>query len=142
MPRHGINGQIWIDTSAAGTFAASGTANLSLIASKNKWTFDASRDFVEVTSFGDTSKNYVAGLANAAGDISGFWVDSGTGTLISTATGSSTERALIIIPDVVNDQTSWIAGKAFFSKSLEGGVAEAVAFNIHYQAGPSGITGP
>lgn len=142
MPQHAINGQIWMDISAAGTFAATGTANLTLISGKNSWSFDASRDFVEVTSFGDTSKTKVAGLANAAGDIKGFWVSSGAGTLINNFTGSTTERALIIIPDVTNNQTQWIAGKAFGSKSLSGGVAEAVGFDIHYEAGPSGMTGP
>ena len=132
MARHGINGQIWIDTSTAGTFSSGGTTNLTLIPGKNDWTFDASRDFVEVTSFGDTSKTRVAGLANALGDIKGYWVDAGAGTLIDVAVASQTERALTIIPDVVNAPSHQITGKAFFSKVLGGGVAAAVSYDIHY----------
>lgn len=140
--RHAINGQIWMDVSSAGTFASSGTTNLTLISGRNEWTFDANRDFVEVTSFGDTSKTKVAGLANAAGDIKGFFFDSGAATLIKNALGASSERALVIIPDATNDPTFQIAGKAFISGSYGGGVGAAVSFDIHYEAGPSGMTGP
>ena len=139
--RHGINGQIWIDTSAAGTFAATGSANLQLIANKSAWTFDANRDFVDVTSFGDTSKTSVAGLPGASGAINGFWDSAGAGSLIiANCQNASTERALRILPDATNAPTSAISGKAFFSISGGGGAAAAVDFTITYQAGPSGIT--
>jgi hypothetical protein len=140
MARHGINGQIWIDTSTAGTFSSGGTTNLSLISGKNDWTFDASTDFVEVTSFGDPSKTKVKGLANASGDIKGFWIDAGAGTLIKNVMSVTTaERAITILPDAVNAPAWMITGKAFFSNAMSGGVAAAVTYDIHYEAGPSGM---
>jgi|SRR5580765_2217886 len=139
--RHGINGQIWMDTSAAGTFASSGTANLQLISDKASWAFDANRDFVDVTSFGNTSKTQVAGLPGASGDITGFWDSSGAGSLvINNCQNASSERAIRILPDSVNTPTSVISGKAFFAIKGGGGVGSAVTFEIHFEAGPSGIT--
>src|SRR5580765_4554492 len=139
--RHGINGQVWIDTSTAGTFAATGTANLQLITDKAAWTFDASRDFVDVTSFGAVSKQQVAGLPSSSGDITGFWDSSGAGSLIiNNCQNASTERAIRILPDSVNTPTSVISGKGFFSIKGGGGVGAAVDFTIHYEGGPSGIT--
>ena len=139
--RHGINAQIWMDTSAAGTMASTGTVNLQLIANKSAWTFDASRDFVDITSFGDTSKTAVAGLSGASGDITGFWDSAGAGSLIvANLQSASTERAIRIYPDATNATSAVIAGKAFFSIKGGGGVGDAVSFEVHYEAGPSGMT--
>ncbi len=141
-PRHGLNAQIWIDTSSAGTFTAgtlaAGTANLERIGSKNSWSLDMSRDFVDVTSFGDTTKTQVAGLPSASGDIGGNW-DS-TGTLIYNLTGATTERAIMVFPDATNNLTTWFAGKAFFSAKASGSNTSAVGWDLHFEAGPTGIT--
>ncbi len=135
-PRHGLNGKIYIDTSAAGTFAA-GTTNLEVVSSKNSWSLDQSRDFVDTTSFGDTSKTAVAGLPSASGDISGNW-DS-AGTLIYNLIGGSTERAIVVFPDFTNNVGTYFAGKAFFSVKSAGSTTSAVQFDIHFEAGPTGI---
>lgn len=42
------------------------------VAAKAQWTFNASRDTVEVTSFGDANKRYVAGLEDTSGTFAGF----------------------------------------------------------------------
>lgn len=120
-----------------GTLAAA-TANLALITSKNSWSFDQSRDLVEVTSFGDTSKTRVAGLADAQGDIAGYldFAD----TLIYNAMTSSTERGIVIFPDGTNNVTTFIIGKAFFSPKYGGAETSAVTLDITYSAGPSGMT--
>src|SRR5690348_5903016 len=92
---HGRNAAIWLDCSTAGTMSSAGTANLNRIEGKNSWTSDNSRDFVDTTSFGDSSKTNVAGLPNASIDISGNWDFSGSGSLIKNFTGAVSERAVI-----------------------------------------------
>lgn len=140
--RAAYNATIWMDTSAAGTMPigtlAAGTSNLALITSKNSWTFDQSRDLIEVTSFGDTSKTRVAGLQDGQGEIDGF-LDFGD-TNLYTALNSSTERGIIIFPDATNNLTTFIIGKAFFSPKYGGQESSAVTLDITYAAGPSGMT--
>lgn len=140
--RAAYNATIWIDTSSAGTMPigtlAAGTANLSLITSKNSWSFDQSRDLIEVTSFGDTSKTRVAGLADGQGEVTGFLDFADTN--LYTALNSSTERGLIIFPDASNNITTFIIGKAFFSPKYAGQETSAVTLDITFAAGPSGMT--
>jgi hypothetical protein len=38
----------------------------------SEWTLDMATDTVEVTSFGDTNKQYVQGLPDVSGSLSGF----------------------------------------------------------------------
>jgi hypothetical protein len=47
-----------------------------LVASLNKWTLNAATDKADVTSFGDTNKQYVVGLKDVKGSIGGFFDDS------------------------------------------------------------------
>lgn len=136
-PRHGLNAGIFLDTSTAGTFTA-GTVNLEQITGKNTWTFDQSVDFVDTTSFGATSKTQVAGLPGASGDISGNW--DAVGTLVYNLINATAERAIMIFPDYTNNKTSYISGKAFFSVKSGGGITEAVSLDLHFEAGPTGMT--
>src|SRR5690349_20875975 len=138
--RHGRNAKIWIDTSAAGTMASSGTADLQLIEGKNTWDLDQSVDFVDTTSFGDASKTSVSGLPNASGNISGVFNLGGAGALISNLIGHSSERAIRLYPDFANHSGTFFAGKAFFSVKTSGSVTSAVTLDMQFQAGPSGIT--
>lgn len=139
--RHGLNAKIFIDTSAAGTFAggsvAAGTANLALITSKNSWSFDQSRDFVDVTAFLATSKSQVAGLPGASGDIQGFYDFSDTN--MKNVFTSSTERAIMIFPDFTNEIGTIIYGKALFSAKTGGSTTSADTLDLHFEAGPSGM---
>ncbi len=140
--RHGANAKIWIDMSSAGTFAggsvAAGTANLTAISSKNTWSFDQSRDFVDVTSFLDTSKSNVPGLPNATGSIAGNFNFSDTG--VYNIIGATSERAIMIWPDWTNEATTFIWGKAFFSAKSGGSTSASVNFDVDFTAGPSGMT--
>src|SRR5690349_4425801 len=138
--RHGRNAKIWIDTSSAGTMASSGTADLQLLEGKNTWDLDQAVDFVDTTSFGDSTKTSVAGLPNAAGNISGVFNLGGAGTLINNLIGHSSERAIRIYPDFTNQPGTFYAGKAFFSVKTSGSVTSAVTLDIQFQAGPTGIT--
>jgi len=140
--RHGLNAKIWIDMSSAGTFAggsvAAGTANLTAISSKNSWSFDQSRDFVDVTSFLDTSKSNVAGLPSASGSIQGSFNFADTN--VYNIIGATSERAIMIWPDWTNEATTFIWGKAFFSAKSGGSTTTADTFDLDFQAGPSGMT--
>jgi hypothetical protein len=140
--RHGLNAKIFIDTSAAGTFAggsvAAGTANLALITSKNTWAFDQSRAFVDVTAFLATSLSNVPGLPAASGDINGFLDFSDT--LIKNVYGATTERAIMIFPDFNNEIGTIIYGKAFFSAKSGGSTTSADTLDLHFEAGPSGMS--
>lgn len=120
-----------IDTSSNG----SGEARA--ISSKNGWTFDSSRDFVDTTAFQDTTKSAAPGLANATGTISGFmdFADNAIYNII----GSSVERKLYIYPDFTNNSSLYIAGKAFFSGKASGTTTSIVSFDLDFNAGSSGI---
>lgn len=139
--RHGLNAKIFIDTSAAGTFAggsvAAGTANLALVTSKNSWSFDQSRDFVDATVFLATSKTALPGLANGSGDINGFFDFSDTN--IKTLFTATTERAIMIFPDFTNEIGTIIYGKAFFSAKSGGSTTSVDSLDLHFEAGPSGM---
>ena len=139
--RHGLNAKIFIDTSSAGTFAggsvAAGTANLALVTQKNSWSFDQSRDFVDVTAFLATSKASVPGLAGASGDITGFLDFADTN--IKNLYAGTTERAIMIFPDFTNEIGTIIYGKAFFSAKSGGSTTSADTLELHFEAGPSGM---
>lgn len=117
-----------------------GTTQLLRIDGVNSWSFDQSRDFVDTTSFGDTSKTNVAGLPNASGDLGGLWNTVGNGTLISNLFGASAERGILVLPDVTNNPGWYFSGKAFFSPKSSGSVTTAVTLDLHFEAGPTGIT--
>lgn len=141
--RHGSRARIYIDVTAAGTSAV-GTSTLQQIDGTNSWSFDQSRDYVDTTSFGDSSKTNVAGLTNASGDISGIFNTIGNGTLVPNLFTASVERGIMIFPDITNNAGWYASGKAFFSPKSAGGISTAVTLDLHFEAGPTGIvwTGP
>lgn len=136
---HGRLAAVYLDVSAAGTSAV-GTSTLTSISGENAWTFDQTRDFVDTTSFGDSSKTSVAGLSDASGDISGIWNTIGAGTMVPNIFGSSVERGIMVFPDLTNNPGWFFSGKANFSPKSAGGVTTAVTLDLHFEAGPSGIT--
>ena len=79
-PITGRKGRLYVDTSANADAAAQPIANL------NSWSINQTTDRTEVTSFGDETKTYVAGLRDAQGDFSGFWDTDGT--LYNTTDGN------------------------------------------------------
>lgn len=137
---HGRNAAIWLDLSSAGTMSSSGTANLNRIEGKNTWAADLSREFVDTTSFGDSSHTNVAGLPAASVDISGNWNFIAEGSLIKNIINSTTERAAIIFPDYTNYPTWFFSGKVFASMKGGGSVSSAVTLDLHLEPGPSGFT--
>jgi hypothetical protein len=65
-PIAGRKGRLYADTSSAGTGSAQPIINL------NSWSISQATDRTEVTSFGDSTKTYIAGLRDASGDFGGF----------------------------------------------------------------------
>lgn len=130
-PRSGLNGVVMIDASSAG-----GT-NATTQTSVASWTFDMSRDFADTTCMGDQTKSGVPLLANATGSFEGPWdsADSNRYNIL----GATVQRELKIYPDIVNNATTYVYGRAFFSGSFSGGVTDAVKGNFTFTAGGYGL---
>ena len=71
-PITGRNGRLYVDTSAAANGSAQPISNL------NSFSINQTASRTEVTSFGDQTLTYVAGLRDAQGDFGGFWDADGT----------------------------------------------------------------
>lgn len=136
---HGRYAAIYLDCTSAGTQAV-GTANLTLLNARVSWNTDEDQDFVELTAFGDTSKTFAPGLPNAAGDITGNFDFAGSGTLLPNAINASAERALMIFPNITNYNTWYYSGKAFITQKTAGSTTTQVTKDLHFQAGPSGMS--
>ena len=91
-----------------------GTGTAGAIASTTAWTLDVTKDTVECTAHGDTSRKYVVSL------ISG----SGTVDLLYTAT--SGDNTAEIISDVLTTED---AGDASFSLFLDTSGSKKLSFN-------------
>lgn len=125
-PITGRNGQLKVDQSVGANGSASTVANLT--------TFDIqqTRDKTEVTSFGDTTKTYIAGLADASGSFSGFW-DS-AGGLQKVADGVA--RAFYLYP-TTTDTTKYWFGTATFDITVSTSVGGAVEASGSWAAATS-----
>jgi hypothetical protein len=96
----------------------------------NSWSIDSTVDRVDVTSFGDTNKVYVSGLADASGSFSGFY-DTATEQLYS-ASQDGLARKFYLYPDI-SDGDYWY-GTALFDFSATGGVSDAVTVSGTWNA--------
>ena len=135
---HGRNGALFVDTAASP--AAEGAASTSTeILYLADWSVEQARDRVEVTSFGDTTKTYVAGLADASGSLNGF-IDDSTNTLYQIANGEP--RSFYLYLDATDATTKspvstgkgyWY-GMATFDVSSSGSVSDAVKATLNWSA--------
>lgn len=125
-PITGRNGQLKVDQSVGANGSASTVANLT--------TFDIqqTRDRTEVTSFGDSTKTFIAGLADASGSFSGFW-DS-AGGLQKVADGVA--RAFYLYP-TTTDTTKYWFGTATFDITVSTSVGGAVEASGSWAAATS-----
>ena len=73
---HGKNGAIYVN-------GPKGTGTK--VATKSQWDLSMSRDYVDVTTFGDTNKTYVAGLRDTTGTFNGLLDVSGDLMVNNTA---------------------------------------------------------
>ena len=125
-PITGRNGQLKVDQSVGANGSAATVANLT--------TFDIqqTRDKTEVTAFGDSTKTYIAGLADAAGSFSGFW-DS-AGGLQAVADGNA--RKFYLYP-TTSDATKYWFGTATFDITVSTSVGGAVEASGSWAAATS-----
>ena len=105
----------------------------------NAWTLDRATDKFEVTSFLDTNKTYVQGLADLKGTISGFWDDSETKPFAGAA--SSTGVKLYLYPDITNSPTKYAYGTAWLDASISTPVGGAVTIPANFAAAASWYVG-
>lgn len=129
MRIHGKNGQVaLVDSSPA-----------VVLASVNKWNLNMGRDYVEVTSFGDTNKQYVPGLPDISGSLGGFIDFDADGSpsqdpneaLFDAAEGES-PVTLRLMPST-NFATRYWSGLAYLDVSIDVAVNGAVTFSGNFK---------
>lgn len=123
--KHGRNGRLYVAITSGGTAEP--------VAYLNNWDIQFTVDNVEVTSFGDTNKVYVAGLPDASGSFSGFY-DSESAQLYTAAT-DGVARNFYLYPDTA-DATYWY-GTALFDFSVSSSVDGAVGVSGNWNAASS-----
>jgi hypothetical protein len=91
-----------------------GTGSVGAVASTTSWTLDVTKDTLECTAHGDTSRKYVGSLKSGSGTVD----------LIYTAT--SGDDTAEIISDVLTSEDS---GDASFNLFLDTSGAKKLSFN-------------
>ena len=91
-----------------------GTGSVGAVASTTSWTLDVTKDTLECTAHGDTSRKYVGSLKSGSGTVD----------LIYTAT--SGDDTAEIITDVLTSEDS---GDASFNLFLDTSGSKKVSFN-------------
>jgi hypothetical protein len=120
---HGKKGRVYMSTT--GTGAAVSVANLTA------WSIDQSTDTVETTSFGDTNKTYVQGLADVSGTFAGFFNDTDS-TLFSGAASADGVRIYLYVS--TDAATKYGTGQPGCRASSTG-VSEATAISANFVNG-------
>jgi hypothetical protein len=124
MPKlSGRNGALYANITSSGTAEP--------IAYLNNWSVDFSTDKIDVTSFGDVTKTYVAGLPDFKGSYAGFY-DNATAQLYTAATDGAA-RKFYLYPDRTASGQYWF-GTAFFDFSIADAVDGAVQISGGFNA--------
>ena len=110
---------------------ASDTAAAEPVTFLDKYSIDFTVDKVDVTCFGESTKVYVAGIADASGSFSGFY-DSATAQLFTAAT-DGLARKTYIYPDTSSSNT-YFFGTALFDFNMSTGTSEASAVSGSWSA--------
>ncbi|MBX7159354.1 MAG: hypothetical protein K1X95_03605 [Acidimicrobiia bacterium] len=130
---HGRNGRVYL--------AATNGGNAAPVVSLSSWSIDFSVDQADATAFGDTNKQYVAGLPDASGAFSGFYDDAGQSLVAAARDGLS--RKMYLYPST-SDNTKYWYGSVLVDASFEGAVDKAISASAKWKAAgditPIGIT--
>jgi hypothetical protein len=116
---------------AAIYLGATTSAAASPLSFQNKWSIKFTSDKIDVTCFGDANKNYVAGLPDAQGDLSGFFDDASAQTYPAATDGLS--RKFYLYPSS-NTPTVYFFGTVLADLSIDGSVAGAVEVSASWSA--------
>jgi hypothetical protein len=101
------------------------------IAFLNNWSVSFATDSMDVTSFGDTGKVYVAGLPDASGSYSGFF-DTETEQFYTAAT-DGVARKFYLYPTTASTTKYWF-GTGLFDFNVDGTVDGPVTINGDWNA--------
>src|ERR1041385_1933991 len=117
------------DTRISGANAAIYIAGTK-IAAKAQWTLNRARDTIEVTSFGDTNKTYVAGLPDVSGSFAGFLDTSGD--LLLTNAANSTPVGIALW---ATDSSVEVAhGSGYVDATVTAGGSDAIRITGNFRA--------
>jgi hypothetical protein len=100
------------------------------VAAKAQWTLNRARDTIDVTSFGDTNKAYVAGLPDISGSFAGFLDTSGD--LLLTNAGTSTPISIALW--AVDSSTEVAHGSGYVDATVTAGVSDALRITGNFRA--------
>jgi hypothetical protein len=119
MPRiHGKSGKVLMDLGGSPGSPVGGAPYAPVeVADISGFTLNMSTDRVEVTAFGDTNKQRVAGLPDFSGDISGFW-NSASGPAFFGVVLGGQPVFLRLMPNR-NEPTYYFEGLANLDGTLE-----------------------
>jgi hypothetical protein len=98
---------------------------------QNKWSLKANFDTYDVTAFGESNKSYVAGIADAQGDFSGFYDDATVQTYTAATDGLA--RKMYLYPNSLTATQYWF-GTVFVDFSVDGSTTDAVAVSASWHA--------
>lgn len=116
---------------AAIYLGATTSAAASPLTYQNSWSMSFTSDKIDVTSFGDTNKTYVVGIADATGEFSGFYDDASAQTYTAATDGLS--RKFYLYPNS-NTPTQYFFGTVFADMNVNGTVAGAVEVSATWNA--------
>lgn len=121
--QHGRNARLYMGITSGGTAEP--------VAFLRQWSISFTTDNVEVTSFGDTNKVYVAGLPDASGSYSGFYDDATA--QFYTAAQDGVARRFYLYPSTTST-AQYFFGTGLFDFSLESTVDGANSISGDFQA--------
>lgn len=121
--QHGRNARLYMAITSGGTAEP--------VAFLNQWSISFTTDNVEVTSFGDRNKVYVAGLPDASGSYSGFYDDETA--QFYTAAQDGVARRFYLYPSTTST-AQYFFGTGLFDFSLSTTVDGANTITGDFQA--------
>lgn len=119
---HGKNGAIYLN-------GPKGTG--SKVAAKSQWDLNLARDYVEVTTFGDTNKTYVAGLKDITGTFNGLLDVSGDLMVNNT---SVDDVPIYLYADDGDSPILVASGVGLIDSSISASNADAVRVSGNFRA--------
>lgn len=118
----GRNGRVYLALASGGVATP--------VAFQASWSINQATNKIDVTAFGDATKVYVAGLADASGQFAGFYDDTTVQTY--TAATDGVARAFYLYPNISTAQYFW--GTVLPDFSADGTVDGAVAVSASWAA--------
>lgn len=121
---HGKNGAIYIN-------GPKGSGSAKKVAAKAQWDLNLARDYVEVTTFGDTNKTYKAGLKDISGTFNGLLDVSGD--LMVNNSGID-DVPLYLYADDTTSPILIASGLALIDASITASNADAIRCSGNFRA--------